>query len=247
MTPKSPIQPPPGTPTTHTTVTFDEEEQQRKREEERAAKKAQLTVEMLKVWKSISAHKYSHVFRNPISYSDAPDYDDVIKTRMDLTTLKKRMEDGSQTNCSDFYHDLMLIFNNAMEYNEINSDIYNMAHTLKKIADRDMEPVFALEGLGGPLLTPRSSRMSTTPSPVVRGRKGRTKKDSAPSTPASGVDVDDEAKTPIGADDQSSPGSSSIPSPSQITTPLAKPKETPKSRTTKRQKVTKNNESSDEN
>ena len=45
---------------------------------------------IFKIWN----HKYGDVFKYPVSLEDAPDYDNVIKKRMDLTTLKKKLSDG---------------------------------------------------------------------------------------------------------------------------------------------------------
>jgi hypothetical protein len=39
-------------------------------------------------------HKFASVFQFPVSVEEAPDYDTVIKHRMDLTTLKQKLQNG---------------------------------------------------------------------------------------------------------------------------------------------------------
>ena len=66
---------------------------------------------------------------------------------MDLTTLKKKLDDGEMSSSMDFYRDLMLMFHNALIYNTKDSEVYSMAVTLKKFAVKEMESIFATEEL----------------------------------------------------------------------------------------------------
>jgi hypothetical protein len=52
---------------------------------------------MQQILKSVSAHKYAGPFLRPVSYEDAPEYDSVIKRRMDLSTIAKKLQDGVRT------------------------------------------------------------------------------------------------------------------------------------------------------
>mmetsp|Transcript_9910 Transcript_9910/g.13613 ORF Transcript_9910/g.13613 Transcript_9910/m.13613 type:complete len:498 (-) Transcript_9910:187-1680(-) len=100
---------------------------------------------LLDTLKKISAHKYAHVFKQPVSLEEAPDYDEIIKQRMDLSTIKKNLVDGKITTTQEFWRDLLLMFQNAMIYNMKGSEIYNMAVKLKKFSAKEMEPIFAAE------------------------------------------------------------------------------------------------------
>lgn len=100
---------------------------------------------LLDTLKKISAHKYAHVFKQPVSLEEAPDYDEIIKQRMDLSTIKKNLIDGKITTTQEFWRDLLLMFQNAMIYNMKGSEIYNMAVKLKKFSAKEMEPIFAAE------------------------------------------------------------------------------------------------------
>ncbi len=42
----------------------------------------------------VASHRLAPVFKNPVTKDDAPDYDDVVKRKMDLTTIKKHLDDG---------------------------------------------------------------------------------------------------------------------------------------------------------
>jgi len=135
---------------------------------------------MLKVWKSLNSHRFAYIFRYPITHEDAPDYDEVIKKRMDLTTLKKRLEDGLYSNVTEFSNDIILIFNNAMQYNAEHSEIFNMANSMKKFAEKELEIVFTTEELlqnnvnsgGGSTRSGRTS-LPSTPNTLNRGRGGK--------------------------------------------------------------------------
>ncbi|EAL70183.1 bromodomain-containing protein [Dictyostelium discoideum AX4] len=142
------------TPTTTTPATListntndDDEQKRREEEHQRASSKKILYTSMLKVWKGLNSNRFAYIFRYPITKDEAPDYDSVIKHRMDLTTLKKKLDDQVYNTCSEFSKDVILIFKNAMIYNQEDSDIYNMAASMKKIAEKEMEPCFATEEL----------------------------------------------------------------------------------------------------
>ncbi|KYQ92598.1 bromodomain-containing protein [Tieghemostelium lacteum] len=158
-----------------------EEEEQRKKEEEelKAMQRKSLLATMLKIWKTLNGHRHAYVFKYPITHDEAPDYDKVIKHRMDLSKLKKNVEDGVYSTLQEFHKDVVLIFKNAMEYNEEKSDIYLMAETMKKFAEKELESHATQlqqlqqqqELLKSPGLTSTSITPSPSPSPLTRGRK----------------------------------------------------------------------------
>ena len=59
--------------------------------------KMTLTI-ILSVLTAVSTHKYAGPFLEPVSHEEAPDYDQVIRRRMDLATIKKNMESGVTNN-----------------------------------------------------------------------------------------------------------------------------------------------------
>jgi len=146
--------------------------------------KGKLRGQLLKVWKQLWSHKYAPSFREPVSLEEAPDYDDVIKCRMDMSTLKKKLDNGEYNTSVEFHRDVLLMFQNAMIYNKKGSDIYKMASILKQFATKEMEVIFAVEELNKtPGTTRRSSRLqevTKAPTPVTaRKKKKKTEEEVA--------------------------------------------------------------------
>jgi hypothetical protein len=50
--------------------------------------------ELLRLLRTITGHKNASIFKEPVNLEEAPDYEQVIKKRMDLSTLKKKIETG---------------------------------------------------------------------------------------------------------------------------------------------------------
>ena len=64
-------------------------------------------------------------FHSPVNPEELglPDYFNVIKKPMDLSTIKKRLEDGTYTNPQEYVDDMWLMFNNAWTYNKKTSKV----------------------------------------------------------------------------------------------------------------------------
>lgn len=80
--------------------------------------------------------KVSFLFLKPVTKKEAPDYFDVIKTPMDLSTIKERVRRMEYKNCEDFRHDMFQITCNAHIYNDTrNPDIPPLADQLLELCD----------------------------------------------------------------------------------------------------------------
>jgi E1A/CREB-binding protein len=64
------------------------------------------------------------------------DYFEVVKVPMDLGTVMKKLDSGSYRDFQNFVSDVHLTFDNAMLYNPKNTDVYNLASSLKKEFDK---------------------------------------------------------------------------------------------------------------
>ena len=64
-----------------------------------------------------------------------PDYFDVIKTPMDLSTVKRKLETGQYASAEQFEADVRLIFSNCYAYNAPDSDVVSLCRAFEKIFD----------------------------------------------------------------------------------------------------------------
>ncbi|XP_031809193.1 bromodomain-containing protein 8 isoform X8 [Sarcophilus harrisii] len=87
---------------------------------------------LLPVWKMIASHRFSSPFLKPVSDRQAPGYKDVVKRPMDLTSLKRSLSKGRIRSMAQFQRDLMLMFQNAVMYNDSDHHIYHMAIEMQK-------------------------------------------------------------------------------------------------------------------
>eukprot|EP00833_Pecoramyces_ruminatium_P017134 jgi/Orpsp1_1/1191166/evm.model.d7180000083899.1 len=88
--------------------------------------------------KALKRHPDSGPFLDPVDpvALNVPDYFDIIKNPMDLTTLQTNLNSGKYANNPDlFISDTRLIFSNCYTYNGVNSQISEMAKALEKIFD----------------------------------------------------------------------------------------------------------------
>ncbi|EGW06696.1 Bromodomain-containing protein 8 [Cricetulus griseus] len=79
-----------------------------------------------------SSQLFSSPFLKPVSEKQAPGYKDVVKRPMDLTTLKRNVSKGRIHTMAEFQRDLMLMFQNAVMYNDSDHHIYHMAVEMQR-------------------------------------------------------------------------------------------------------------------
>ena len=61
------------------------------------------------------------------------DYHTIIKTPMDLGTVKKKMDNREYTSVAAFEHDVLVIFSNCYKYNPPEHDVVGMARRLEEV------------------------------------------------------------------------------------------------------------------
>lgn len=79
------------------------------------------------VWRSAANHKYANVFLHPVTNEIAPGYTTIVHRRMDLSQIKKNIESGAIRTTPEFQRDMMLMFTNAIMYNNCNHRVHKMA------------------------------------------------------------------------------------------------------------------------
>lgn len=77
-----------------------------------------VTNQMRIVVDKVKHHSRSWPFRKPVTKNEAPNYFEIIKYPMDLSTLEKNVYDGKYPTFEKFENDLRLIFTNCYLYNK---------------------------------------------------------------------------------------------------------------------------------
>jgi hypothetical protein len=100
-----------------------------------------LKVKCLEVLKVLQGHQHGWVFNSPVDPIELglPDYFEVIKTPMDLGTIRKKLENGCYHSLDSFHTHVHTTFDNAMLYNPEGSVVYNMANEMKTKFIQDFE------------------------------------------------------------------------------------------------------------
>jgi len=81
----------------------------------------------------LQGNSLSFAFRQPVSADDVPDYYEVIKQPMDLSTMEHKLDTNQYPNVDAFLADAQLIFDNCRTYNAEGSSYYKNATKLEKI------------------------------------------------------------------------------------------------------------------
>ncbi|XP_040836394.1 bromodomain-containing protein 8-like isoform X3 [Ochotona curzoniae] len=79
-----------------------------------------------------SSNLFSSPFLKPVSERQAPGYKDVVKRPMDLTSVKRNLSKGRIRTLAQFQRDLMLMFQNAVMYNDSDHHVYHMAVEMQR-------------------------------------------------------------------------------------------------------------------
>ena len=87
----------------------------------------------LSIVKELLASEFGWPFEEPVDpvELDLPDYFDVIKTPMDCSTIICNILDNKYTTFHQFHEHVILMFQNAHEYNDPDSEIVNVTHELE--------------------------------------------------------------------------------------------------------------------
>nr|XP_048303058.1 bromodomain testis-specific protein isoform X2 [Myodes glareolus] len=87
------------------------------------------------VLKALWKHQFSWPFQQPVDAVKLklPDYYTIIKTPMDLNTIKKRLENKYYVKASECIEDFNTMFSNCYLYNKSEDDIVLMAQALEKL------------------------------------------------------------------------------------------------------------------
>ncbi|XP_044020506.1 histone acetyltransferase p300-like [Aphidius gifuensis] len=82
-------------------------------------------------------------FRQPVDPQalGIPDYFDIVKKPMDLSTIKRKLDAGEYRTPLDYCHDVWLMFDNAWLYNNKTSPVYKYCKKLSEVFAEIIGPV----------------------------------------------------------------------------------------------------------
>ncbi|KAK9738583.1 TAZ zinc finger [Popillia japonica] len=89
----------------------------------------------------------SHPFRQPVDPQalGIPDYFDIVRKPMDLSTIKKKLDLGQYSDPWEF-DDVWLMFDNAWLYNRKTSRVYRYCTKLSEVFEQEIDPVMQQMG-----------------------------------------------------------------------------------------------------
>uniref|UniRef100_A0A8C6QLQ8 Chromatin remodeling regulator CECR2 n=1 Tax=Nannospalax galili TaxID=1026970 RepID=A0A8C6QLQ8_NANGA len=114
----------------------------RKLREERAWLLAQVNQLCFLLWLSVldvvKAHKDSWPFLEPVDESYAPNYYQIIKIPMDISSMEKKLNGGLYCTKEEFVNDMKTMFKNCRKYNGESSEYTKMSDNLERCFHRAM-------------------------------------------------------------------------------------------------------------
>lgn len=84
------------------------------------------------LWKQVASHRYANIFLQAVTDEIAPNYSNTVYRSTDLTSIKKNIEGGAIRSTSEFRRDVMLMFQNALMYNNAEHDVYKWTLEMQK-------------------------------------------------------------------------------------------------------------------
>mmetsp|Transcript_10188 Transcript_10188/g.33388 ORF Transcript_10188/g.33388 Transcript_10188/m.33388 type:complete len:1160 (-) Transcript_10188:777-4256(-) len=99
---------------------------------------AKIRQKCMPVLKKLTEQENAWIFMQPVDPVELnlPDYFDIVKSPMDLGTIKKRLENSNYKAMSEFLADMRLTFGNAIAYNGDGSDVCRVAKDMRATFER---------------------------------------------------------------------------------------------------------------
>mmetsp|Transcript_60691 Transcript_60691/g.69337 ORF Transcript_60691/g.69337 Transcript_60691/m.69337 type:complete len:239 (-) Transcript_60691:389-1105(-) len=90
--------------------------------------------------KNIESDEDSYEFRQPVDFKNLglTDYPKIIKTPMDLSSIKKKLKNGKYEYHEEILGDIQLIWDNCKTYNMANSYIYLQAEKMERFVKKQI-------------------------------------------------------------------------------------------------------------
>lgn len=86
------------------------------------------------IWKLLRDHPDAFWFMEPaMETADLPDYLTVVKTPMDLGTVKRKIDSVAYDDAEDFAADVRLVFDNCAQYNHVDTEVAQHGRNVEKL------------------------------------------------------------------------------------------------------------------
>lgn len=127
------------------------------------------------LWKQVASHRYANIFLQPVTDEIAPNYSNTVYRSTDLATIKKNIEGGVIRSTSEFRRDVMLMFQNALMYNNAEHDVYKWTLEMQKDFIDQIAQFIATQMMVETAQTPenKSLRRSTMRRSVLSEKSGQ--------------------------------------------------------------------------
>ncbi|KAK7143694.1 hypothetical protein R3I93_014755 [Phoxinus phoxinus] len=133
------------------------------------------------VWRAAANHRYANVFLQPVTDDIAPGYHSIVHRPMDLSTIKKNIENGLIRTTAEFQRDIMLMFQNAVMYNSSDHDVFHMAVEMQRDVLEQIQQFLATQlimqtsesGISAKSLRGREASRKQDPNDKDGGTRGR--------------------------------------------------------------------------
>lgn len=114
-----------------------DEAKERAKQEKKATKRLLKELAVCKtILEEMELHEDSWPFLLPVNTKQFPTYRKVIKSPMDLSTIKKRLQDLVYKSREDFIADVRQIFDNCEVFNEDDSPVGIAGHGMRKFFEQ---------------------------------------------------------------------------------------------------------------
>lgn len=94
---------------------------------------------MVTLFSEMQNHPSAWPFAVPVNKDEVPDYYDVIKEPMDLSTMEQKLENDKYESFEQFLYDARLIFKNCRSYNSESTTYYKNANKLEKFMNNKIK------------------------------------------------------------------------------------------------------------
>jgi len=165
------------------------------------------------VFKSVAKHKHAWPFQKPVDPKELglPDYFDVVKKPMDLSTIKKKIDRNEYLTGSEALADFELMFSNCYLYNKPTDDVTIMCQEVESYFKQIVKKVPPVEV---PLELPEAGTpKSKAGSKGTPAKNGQNKKVRPPPVPKMEPNHDDQNPARLAGGDKSAIAPNSIPAP----------------------------------